>query len=98
MENKQTDRAKLTTAEIAAAEGAMAEKVAQEKADAQTKADKVKPKTAVEMLAKKYHKSYPNCKTFYITSDMQVFLNDSFNMALLHQKSLKSGELETVKF
>lgn len=54
-------------------------------------------KTEAEKLVEKYHKSYPSNKVFYVTSDNQVFLSADHNMAVLHQKTLKDGELETVK-
>jgi hypothetical protein len=47
-------------------------------------------------LAKEYAHLYPKCKAFHITSDKQVFLEDKKNMADLHQRSLKSGQVTTV--
>ena len=46
-------------------------------------------------LAKEYAKLYPKNKTFYITSDRQVFLEDGRSLALLHQRS-HEGIVKTV--
>lgn len=47
-------------------------------------------------IAERYAKLYPNEKAFVITSDGQVFLSKNMNLAVTHQRTLKSGELETV--
>lgn len=51
-----------------------------------------------EALARKYAKNYPDCKTFYITSDMQVFLegDENIRLAKMHQRSLEDGEVRTI--
>lgn len=47
-------------------------------------------------LAKEYAKQYPENKIFYITSDLQVFLAKSKDMARLHQRG-REGQVTTVK-
>lgn len=47
-------------------------------------------------LAEKYAKAYPDCKTFHITSDKQVFLDKDKNLAQFHQKGLGEGEVRTI--
>lgn len=50
----------------------------------------------IEKLLTDYRKRYPNNMVFHVTSDMQVFLESDRNMAVLHQSTLKSGELTTL--
>lgn len=50
-----------------------------------------------EKLAKKYSKVYPNEQVFHITTDYQVFLSASKSHALNHQRTLKNGEITTIK-
>lgn len=52
----------------------------------------------VEALAREYAKSYPDCKTFHITSDMQVFLegDENIRLANMHQRSLNEGAVRTI--
>lgn len=59
---------------------------------AQTPAKKTK-----QALAKDYAKLYPKNKTFYVTSDDQVFLEGDKSLAQMHQNTLATGEeIETV--
>lgn len=50
-----------------------------------------------EALAKKYAKLYPDNKVFHITEDKQVFLEDHERDARMHQRSLKTGEVHSIK-
>ncbi len=66
-----------------------------------TPAPEEKPETgkkddALTKLAKEYLKLYPKNKTFYITSDKQVFLEGSKGLAELHQRSQKGGKVSTI--
>lgn len=75
-----------------------AEKPLQKKAAAKV-ATPIVPKqkdSPIEKLLTDYRKRYPDNKVFHVTSDMQVFLESDRNMAVLHQSTLKSGELTTV--
>lgn len=83
------------TPEQEAAAKAKQEATAKAKAE-QEAAAKAKAKSPVKLLVEKYREVYPQCSTFYVTSDMQVFLHDSRNAAVLHQNTLKEGELTTV--
>lgn len=42
-----------------------------------------------------YRKTYPSCKTFYVTADDLVFLANQLKQAQAHQKTLGKGELRT---
>ncbi len=82
-----------------AATAKVAEAVAQEaefraKAKAIEDAEKANP---YKVLAEKYATFYPDCTTFHITADRQVFLENDKNLALLHQASLGGGEVRTIK-
>lgn len=102
-------RKTLNDEEVAAAEKAMQEKSELEAKELAEKckkeaADKLatenspkKPLPQKNTFIDKYAKSYPANKVFYVTSDNQVFLQGDHNMAVLHQKTLKEGELETIK-
>lgn len=48
-------------------------------------------------LAKQYAKHYPDCGTFHITTDKQVFLDGNQSLAAFHQRSLGAGEVRTIK-
>ncbi len=48
-------------------------------------------------LAKQYAKHYPDCDTFHITTDRQVFLDGNKSLAAFHQRSLGGGEVRTIK-
>lgn len=50
----------------------------------------------LKVLAANYAEYYPECKTFHITSDRQVFLDKDKNLALLHQAGLGEGEVRTI--
>lgn len=50
----------------------------------------------LKVLAANYAEYYPECKTFHITSDRQVFLDKDKNLALLHQAGLGEGEVQTI--
>lgn len=50
-----------------------------------------------ETLAKRYAEAYPDCRTFHITTDRQVFLEKDKNLAQFHQKGLGGGEIRTIK-
>lgn len=96
--NKKTPTPEEVTAEKSTQEAKeLAEKEAAEKA-ALEKSKKQDKQSPAEKLVDSYRKSYPDNKVFYVTSDMQVFLQIDQNMAILHQKTLKNGELEIVKF
>ncbi len=62
--------------------------------------DKPKGKRKVnefEAIAQRYAKSYPKNKVFYITSDRQVFLSDNKCLAEMHQRTIGTGEVVTIK-
>lgn len=42
-----------------------------------------------------YIRAYPKNKTFHVTSDRMVFLAGDRGLAVVHQKSLKGGEVTT---
>lgn len=42
-------------------------------------------------------KNYPGEKQFHVTSDGMVFLDKEENLALAHQRTLKKGEVQTIK-
>jgi len=50
------------------------------------KANNTKPVTGIPEKLQSYVESYPNEKTFYITSDGQVFLSQNKKEAETHQK------------
>jgi len=66
------------------------------KALTQEKAKSTEPSKEHEKLLAQYIGLYPSNKTFYITSDKQVFLTDALNFAEAHQRTLKKGELQTI--
>ncbi len=62
------------------------------------KKPKNKPKAnEFEAIAQRYAKSYPKNKVFYITSDRQVFLSDNKCLAEMHQRTIGTGEMVTIK-
>lgn len=50
-----------------------------------------------EEIAENCKKNHPSVEEFYVTSDYQCFLNSDKNFAVLHQSTLKEGELKTIK-
>lgn len=42
-----------------------------------------------------YRIAYPNNRNFHVTSDNMVFLENDYDLAVLHQRSCKDGELKT---
>lgn len=46
---------------------------------------------------KPYFDNYPANRVFYRTTDGQVFLEKDQHLAANHQRSLKKGDLETIK-
>jgi len=54
--------------------------------------------TKMSVLIASYKKSYPNEKTFHVTSDYQVFLGKDLALAKMHQKKADANkEVQTVK-
>lgn len=98
------ERTNLTVEQVATAEAVMAPtkqattQVAKTETPPAPIQAETKPKKEcpIEALVKKYRKAYPKCSTFYVTSDLQLFLDDGRNSAVLHQNTLKEGELTTV--
>lgn len=91
MAKEQIERANLTAEQVAAAEKEMAEKATKN----EMPSNQTQTVDTVEQLAKRYHKLYPKSTELHITSDLQVFLEGDKNMAILHQQTLKDGELTT---
>lgn len=58
-----------------------------------------KEKTSIEgqepAFLAQYRKAYPRNSKFYVTSDNMVFLETDYDLAVLHQRSCKDGELKT---
>lgn len=97
-EERKEEQARISE-EIAEAKAAA--EAAEAKAKAAAEAVKAEAKTAVAdpfvTLAKQYAKRYPNCSTFHITTDRQVFLAESKSLAIYHQQSIGGGEVRTIK-
>lgn len=64
---------------------------------AETQADTKNEDDPFVKLAKQYAKLYPKNKVFYITTDMQVFLEADKRLAAMHQKTLDPDAYITVK-
>lgn len=62
--------------------------------DSGKKSGKKKTATLPDFLAP-YIRAYPKNKTFHVTSDRMVFLAGDRGLAVVHQKSLKGGEVTT---
>ena len=62
--------------------------------DSGKKSGKKKTATLPDFLAP-YIRAYPKNKTFHVTSDRMVFLDGDRGLAVVHQKSLKGGEVTT---
>ncbi len=55
------------------------------------------PAQSYKELAGKYAKTYPDSRTFHITTDMQVFLEGDLSLAQMHQRTLGEGQVVTIK-
>lgn len=59
-------------------------------------AQSTKENLLAKLVRDEYAKRYPDNKTFYITSDKQVFLEKNKEDAGNHQRGLKGGRITTV--
>lgn len=70
---------------------------ASEVPDSEPSAKKTKAKAKADYpdFLKNYIEAYPHNRVFYVTTDRMVFLAGDRGLAILHQNSLGSGEVET---
>ncbi len=85
------------TEQVASTEEQTTEQTTEQKEEPEVRVTRTTT-SPLEGILERCRKMYPTNKVFYITSDMQVFLEGSKNVAELHQSTLKDGKLTVKKY